>query len=61
MTIGKFPLLFSGKIGKLKDFELKIHIDETVQPSIAKTWRIPFHLMDAVTKAFKEMEENDVI
>ena len=52
-TIEKFPLLFSGKIGKVKDFELKLHIDKTVQPSIAKTRRIPFLLDGSCYQSLK--------
>ena len=44
----RFNKLFSGKIGKLKDFELKLHIDDNVTPVAAKPRQIPYHRLEPV-------------
>jgi hypothetical protein len=46
----KYPNVFSDKIGKLKDFKVKLDIDETVEPTRVRHPRIPFGLR-------KQMEE----
>ena len=40
----KYPRVFSGKLGNLKDFEIRLDIDKSVQPVYRKHDRIPFHL-----------------
>lgn len=47
--------------GKLKDFKLKLHIDNTVQPITQPHRRIPFHVRKSVEKELKVLEENDII
>ena len=37
----KYPSFFNG-LGKLKDVQLKLHVDDTVQPVIQSNRRIPF-------------------
>lgn len=59
--IDKFPELFSGKIGKLKDFELKFHINRNVKPCVQKERKIPFHLKEKVEKAIDDMINYDLI
>ena len=41
--IERYPNVFKG-IGKLKKYEVKLHIDATVQPVAQSASRIPFHL-----------------
>ena len=50
--IGKkvFQKVFSGKIGKLKDYQLKLRIDGSVKPIQAKSRNKPFHLRKAIEK-----------
>jgi hypothetical protein len=45
----KFPKCFEG-VGKLKDFQLKIPIDESVKPVIQPIRRIPFHLLEKLDR-----------
>ena len=43
-----YPNVVNKKLGKLKDCEVKLHIDRTVPPVANKHYRIPFHLRDKV-------------
>ena len=58
--IEQYPSVFQG-IGKLKDYEVKLHIDETVPPVAQSARRIPFHLRKKVSAELKKLEEQDVI
>lgn len=55
--VAKFP---SG-IGLLKDFELKLNIDETVEPVIQKVRRTPLSKRKPVEDKLDELQENDII
>ena len=48
-------------IGKLKDHQVKIHIDEMVQPVAQCHRRIPFHICKKVEAALDDLEEKDII
>ena len=56
----RYPQIFDG-IGKLKDFEVKLHIDETVPPVAQNARRIPFHMRQKVAAALQELEAQDII
>jgi len=56
----KFPDVFSG-LGKLKDYQLKIHVDENVKPIAQPVRRLPFNIRKSVELKLKEFEELDVI
>lgn len=58
---GEFPELFDGAMGLIKDVEVKLHIDETVQPVSQPHRRIPFHIRKDVEKELKRLEDLDVI
>ena len=53
-------VLFQG-IGKLKDIEIKLHIDESVQPVAQPHRRIPFHSREKVEKELDRLEQLDII
>ena len=55
----KYPSVFHG-IGKLKDYQLKLHIDPSVTPVVQKM-RVPFSLKDKVTAKVNELLEKDII
>ena len=56
----RFPQLFNG-IGCLRNFEVKLHIDERI-PSVAQAARrIPFHMRRKVSEALNELEKQDII
>ena len=56
----RFSNVFNG-IGKLKNYQLKLHIDPHVVPVTQKMRRIPFSLKDKVTAKVNELLENDII
>ena len=53
-------VLFQG-IGKLKDREIKLYIDESVQPVAQPHRRIPFHLREKVENELEMLEQLDII
>eukprot|EP00795_Rhopilema_esculentum_P001944 gene1944-17482_t len=56
----KYPKLFDG-IGKLKDREIKLHIDSTVPPAAQPARRIPFHLRKKVSETLRDLEYQGII
>jgi hypothetical protein len=56
----KFPKCFEG-VGKLKDFQLKIPIDESVKPVIQPIRRIPFLLREKLDRKLEELQQFDII
>ena len=56
----KYPSVFQG-IGKLKDYQLKLHIDPSVAPVVQKMRRVPFSVKDKVTAKVNELLEKDII
>ena len=56
----KYPDIYNG-IGKLKEFEVKLHIDKQVPPVAQPARRIPFHLRKKVSAALKQLEKDKII
>ena len=52
--------VFTG-IGKLKDFQLKLHIDERVQPVAQPLRRPAFSLKEKIEKKLDELLREDII
>ena len=52
--------LFKG-VGLLKDFKVKLHIDESVPPVARPHRRIPIHLRDTVEEKLRQLEKDDII
>ena len=50
-----------GRIGKLKDFEVKLHVDPSVQPVIQPQRRIPFHFRQKVDAELDKLEKQGII
>ena len=50
-----------GRIGKLKDFEVKLHVDQSGQPVIQLQRRIPFHLRQKVDAELDKLEKQGII
>ncbi|XP_066300907.1 uncharacterized protein [Branchiostoma lanceolatum] len=48
-------------IGKLKDFQVKLHVDPSVVPVKQPYRRIPFHVRKQVEKELQELERQDII
>ena len=58
--IEQYPSVFQG-IGKLKDCEVKLHIDKTVPPVAQSARRILFHLRKKVSVELKKLEQQGII
>ena len=58
--VKQFPQLFKG-IGKLKDTELHLHIDDSVPPVAQPARRIPFHLRKQVSEELEQLEQQGTI
>ena len=56
----KYPQLFQG-VGKLKDVQVKLHIDNSVVPVAHKHRRVPFHLRTKVTEDLQRQLDADLI
>jgi hypothetical protein len=56
----KYPECFDG-LGKLKDFQLKIAIDENVKPVVQPLLWILYHLRDNVEEKLQKLESYDII
>ena len=57
----EFPQLFDGKLGKIKDVKIKLHIDPEVNPVVQQHRRVPFHLRKQVEAELTKLEEMDII
>ena len=55
-----YPDVFQG-VGKLKDFELKLHVKETVEPVAQHVRRLPFGLRKKVEEKLQELLDNEII
>lgn len=52
--------IFQG-VGKLKDFQFKIHVDPSVQPVAQPPRRIPFHIRKQVEQELDNLEKQGII
>ena len=59
-VLDAYPGITDG-IGNLKNFEVKIHIDQSVNPVARKHSRVPFHLRTKVEEELRKLEEQDII
>lgn len=57
----KFPVLFSGKMGKVSGVEIKLEVDPMVKPVKQKLRPIAFHLRNAVEAELKQQVEEDIL
>ena len=57
----KFLAVFSGKIGKLKDYQPELNIDPTVQPVIQNSRHTHLHYRTRVEAKLKQLEDQDII
>ena len=58
--IAKYSDNFNG-IGKLKEYQVKLHVDKEVKPKVDPPRTIAYHLRDRVDKIITEMCSNDII
>ena len=59
-TTYKYPHLYEG-IGKLKNSQVKLHIDTRVKPVAQGHRRVPFHLRKKVEQELEKLEAQDII
>lgn len=57
----QYPSLFDGKMGKIKDVQVKLHINCDVTPVTQRHGRIPFHVRKDFENEIKRLEDLDVI
>jgi len=58
--VNKYNDVFNG-VGKLKDYQLKIHINADVTPVAQPQRRVPFHVRQDVEKKLQELQDLDII
>lgn len=58
--VREYPECFQG-IGKLKNFKLKLHIDQDVKPVAQVMYRIPYSLREKVGEQLDDLESQDII
>jgi len=56
----QFPGNFNG-LGKLRNHQIKLHVDTSIKPVTVPPRSVPYHLKDRVDKAIGEMIQQDVI
>ena len=56
----EYDTIFNG-IGQLKDFKVKLHIDNTVTPVAQPARKIPFHMRPKVAAALEKLESEGII
>ena len=59
--IQQFPEVFTGNVGRLKDFELELHIDSKVIPTQSAKRSIPIHYKEQVIEELNKMLKDGVI
>ena len=57
----QYPNIFSGKLGKMKGVEVKLHVNDEITPVKQTHRRIPFHQRKNVEEAVKKLIKNDVV
>lgn len=58
--LSKYEQCFNG-LGKLKNYQLKIHLDESVPPVVQNVRRVPFNIRKQVEEKLDELLKLDVI
>lgn len=58
--VESYPELFQG-IGKLKDFQVKLHINPDIKPTCQPHRRVPFHIRQKVEDELQKLEADDII
>ena len=56
----KFPTLFTG-IKKLKNTQIRLHVDESVKPVSQSHRRVQFHVRKQAEKELEKLEKLDII
>ena len=57
----KYAELFSGKLGKVKDFKASLNVKNDAQPKFMKARPVPYAMRDAVEKEIERLETEGVL
>ncbi|CAB3985107.1 Transposon Tf2-9 poly [Paramuricea clavata] len=60
VILSKYPTVFSG-VGKLNNYQLKVHVNPDIPPVAQPPRRVPFHIRKVVDKKITELEDLDII
>ena len=58
--VNKHDAVFNG-VGKLKDYQLKVHLNPDITPVAQPQRRLPFHVCKDVEKKLQELQDLDII
>ena len=58
--VDKYKACFEG-VGKMTDYQVKIHVNSEVNPVAQHTRRVPFSLREKVERKLQELEHMDII
>ena len=61
ILLRQYPALFSDRLGKMKDFQAKIHVKEGATPKFSKAQNVPFALQDAIIKELERLENEEIL
>ena len=56
-----YPKLFADKVGRLKDYQVKFYINESVQPVAERRRPAPFHLRTKVNRELEKLKAEGII
>ena len=56
----RFPSVFSGKLGKLKDYQVKLDVDDSIKPVCVQSRPLPFHMREKMDLIIKKGIEDDI-
>ena len=57
--VNKHDAVFNG-VGKLRDYQLKVHLNPDITPVAQPQRRLPFHVRKDVEKKLKELQDLDI-
>ena len=46
----KYPKVFEDRVGRLKDYKVKLYVDENVRPVAERKRPVPYHLIENAIK-----------
>ena len=59
--VKEYPTVFSGKVGKLKNYEVDLKLADNAVPLLQKAYTIPLHLEAITKKTLDRYVENDLM
>jgi hypothetical protein len=59
--IKQYPNVFSGKIGKLVNFQVHLEVDESIKPTQQTHFPLPFNYLEPTKEKIDFLLENDII